>query len=169
MTASTRAQTTLDFGLAVAIFLIAIVFVIATVSTFTAPYDGTTTIKTTIADTTADQLAESAFQAKSPPPRAAPTRVNQYCVNQFFQNHSAEGYCEYPAPGDSITAGIDPPRGLSIHVQIETLDGTVVTTSDTATGNTITYQTGPQPEAEAVSRRVILMDTQQYVLIVTVA
>lgn len=169
MTTSSRAQTTLDFGLGIAIFLIAVVFVITTVSTFAAPYDGTTTIKTTVADTTADQFAESAFQAKSPPPGTPPTSVDQYCVNQFFQNRSTEGYCQYPAPGDSITAGIDPPRELSVHVQIETLEGTVVTTSDTNTGDTITYQTGDQPEAEAVSRRVILMDTQQYVLVVTVA
>jgi len=168
MTTPSRAQTTLDFGLGIAIFLIAIVFVIATVSTFAAPYDGTTTIKTTVADTTADQFAESAFQARPPLPGEPPTSVDRYCVNQFFQNRSADGYCRYPSPGDSVTAGVSPPRELSVHVQIETLDGTVVTTSDTSTGSTITYQTGPQPEADAISRRVILMDTQQYILVVTV-
>jgi hypothetical protein len=164
-----RGQTTLDFALGIAIFLVAVVFVIATIATFATPYDGTTTIKTTVADTTADQFAESAFQVRSPPAGTPPTAVDQHCVNRFFNNRSTAGYCRYPAPGNEVTTGITPPRELTVHVQIETLDGTVVTTSDTISGETITYRTGPRPEAEAVSRRIILMDKQQYILVVTVS
>ena len=105
-----RAQTTLDFAIAMGVFLLAIAFVFSFIPSLTAPFvDGDQELSAAT-DRTASHLAEGALGDVDDP-----YVVREDCMSAFFDNQSAPDRCGFS--GDDTRAHL----GLSDrhHVEVE--------------------------------------------------
>ncbi|MFT4883280.1 MAG: hypothetical protein ACI8U4_000783 [Natronomonas sp.] len=84
----TRAQTTLDFAIAMGIFLLAVAFVFMFIPSLTAPFVGGDQDRSAVADRTASHLSEGAL---GDPNR--PLIVEEPCTTAFFGNTDAPPEC----------------------------------------------------------------------------
>lgn len=83
-----RAQTTLDFAIAMGIFLLAIAFVFTFIPSLTGPFVGGNQDRSAVADRTASHLSEGAL---GDPNR--PLIVEEPCTTAFFGNTDAPPEC----------------------------------------------------------------------------
>ena len=96
-----RAQTTLDFAIAMGIFLLAIAFVFSFVPTFVAPFADGDQEMSAASDRIASHLAEGALADVD-----EPKVVRVECATQFFENGTAPTACGYDGDNTRTHLGI---------------------------------------------------------------
>jgi hypothetical protein len=107
---NSRAQTTLDFAIAMGIFLLAVAFVFTFIPSLTSPFVDSNQERSVVADRTASHLAEGAL---GDPNR--PLIVEEACATAFFGNKSVPTECD--GFGDGKTherLGLSPDIGFNI-------------------------------------------------------
>ena len=124
MTGQDRAQTPLDFAIAMGIFLLAVTFVFTFIPSLTAPFVEGNQDKTVTADRVASHLAEGGLGDP-----AEPFVVNDSCAEVFFnKSNTIPSYCGYSDNGNgdynlSERVGVDTDR-LQVNVTIEQVNTT---------------------------------------------
>ena len=120
MTGQDRAQTPLDFAIAMSIFLLAVTFVFTFIPSLTAPFVEGNQDKTVTADRVASHLAEGGLGDP-----AEPFVVDDNCARPFFDesNNSIPASCGFSDDGDSDYdygeyVGVNTDR-LQVNVTIE--------------------------------------------------
>ena len=123
MTGQDRAQTPLDFAIAMGIFLLAVTFVFTFIPSLTAPFVDGNQDKSATADRVASHLAEGGLGDP-----AEPFVVNDDCARPFFDelNNSIPASCGFSDDGDGDYdfgeyVGVDTDR-LRVNVTIEQID-----------------------------------------------
>ena len=106
----TRAQTTLDFAIAMGIFLLAIAFVFSFVPTFVAPFADGDQELSAASDRIASHLAEGALADVDDP-----GVVRETCATPFFDSATAPGECGYDGDDTRTHLGI----GNRFDVEVE--------------------------------------------------
>jgi hypothetical protein len=171
-----RAQTTLDFAIAMGIFLLAIAFVFTFIPSLTGPFVGGDQDRSAVADRTASHLSEGAL---GDPNR--PLVVEEPCMTAFFGDTDAPPECgglgnhtdDQPRKRLGLSEGV----GYYIRiVQINTSasgddryraaclagDGeTVIHEEDSARSCTTPYEVGEDPgpaSSVTVARRIVTVD-----------
>jgi hypothetical protein len=86
---NSRAQTTLDFAIAMGIFLLAVAFVFTFIPSLTSPFVDSNQERSVVADRTASHLAEGAL---GDPNR--PLIVEEPCATAFFSETDVPPECE---------------------------------------------------------------------------
>ena len=126
MTEQDRAQTPLDFAIAMGIFLLAVTFVFTFIPSLTAPFIDDDQDKSATADRVASHLAEGALGDP-----ADPFVINDTCVEVFFNESTNNSHipsnCGYSGDNLSERVGVDTDR-LQVNVTIEQVNATA--TSD---------------------------------------
>lgn len=154
-TAGSRGQTTLDYAVGVATFLIVVGFVFAFIPSIVGPFTAEPSDRPLIADRSADQLSQEMLVN-------APTAnsLNATCTEGFFDADGAvPAGCQYEMDAQNLPNALDiSSRGVSFNVTIRDAAGNVRSVDGTllAAGGT------PQPGANVVtaSRVVLLEDTR---------
>jgi hypothetical protein len=122
MTGQDRAQTPLDFAIAMGIFLLAVTFVFTFIPSLTAPFVEGNQDKSVTADRVASHLAEGALGDP-----AEPFVVDDSCAEVFFnKSNTIPSHCGYSDNGDgdydlSERVGVDTDR-LQVNVTIEQIN-----------------------------------------------
>lgn len=121
---------TIDFTIALGIFLVAIGFTATFVFTVMAPFTDTATQDTVVANQAADHLVESALQADGNS-GGAPSEVDTECTVAFFNGTQDAPSCSLPegeTPGEMADAlvGAEADDGTTVNVRIEELNESVV-------------------------------------------
>jgi hypothetical protein len=171
MDSRTRAQTTLDFAIAMGIFLLAVSFVFTFIPSLTAPFVDGDQDQSVASDRVASHLSEGALGSPD-----EPFVVNQTCATVFF-DESKQDYTAIPAGCGYNGTGHNERVGLSdrLDIQIELLHVDPEKTGSAryrvvcvdSSGNVIhegtgtcetTYRIGEEPpdtESVTVARRVM--------------
>jgi hypothetical protein len=122
MTGQDRAQTPLDFAIAMGIFLLAVTFVFTFIPSLTAPFVEGNQDKSVTADRVASHLAEGALGDP-----AEPFVVNDSCAEVFFDESTDDGdipsTCGYSGDELGERVGVDTDR-LQVNVTIEQVNTT---------------------------------------------
>ncbi|PSQ40924.1 hypothetical protein BRD07_06320 [Halobacteriales archaeon QS_9_68_42] len=118
MTGQDRAQTPLDFAIAMGIFLLAVTFVFTFIPSLTAPFIDDDQDKSATADRVASHLAEGALGDP-----AEPFVVDDDCARPFFDesNNSIPPSCGYSGSNLGGYVGVNTDR-LQVNVTIEQVD-----------------------------------------------
>ena len=118
MTGRNRAQTPLDFAIAMSIFLLAVTFVFTFIPSLTAPFVEGNQDKTVTADRVASHLAEGALGDP-----AEPFVVDDDCARPFFDesNNSTPASCGYSGSDLGEYVGVNTDR-LQVNVTVEQID-----------------------------------------------
>ncbi len=156
---SDRGQTVLDYGIAVSIFVIALVFVLGTIPGMFAPFTGNSG-----GAQTADRVAKSL----SADVLGAPLRpyvLNATCTVGFFDQlnggPSAADSCRFDTNATDLPSVLALDSTTGIRVEITNLDGTVATIDGTSleAGGTL-----PKRSTVTSARRTVGIDGQTYTL-----
>lgn len=159
-----RAQTGIDFLVAMSVFLIAVGFVFAFVPSMFQPFGGSGVDDALIADRSAAHLAESALVEDS----ANPGVLSTACTAAFFDADEAlaeNNDCNFdPGEIDDLNALFGVPDWKNVRITIGgpgTIDWE---------GTPIELQRGADPSADSdtVSQRVVSIDGEPYELQVRV-
>ena len=122
MTGQDRAQTPLDFAIAMSIFLLAVTFVFTFIPSLTAPFVEGNQDKSVTADRVASHLAEGGLGDP-----AEPFVVNDSCAEVFFDESTDDGNipstCGYSGDNLGERVGVDTDR-LQVNVTIEQVNTT---------------------------------------------
>ena len=120
MTGQDRAQTPLDFAIAMSIFLLAVTFVFTFIPSLTAPFVEGNQDKSVTADRVASHLAEGALGDPGDP-----FVVDDNCARPFFDesNNSIPASCGYSGSDLGEYVGVDTDR-LQVNVTIEQVNAT---------------------------------------------
>ena len=122
MTGQNRAQTPLDFAIAMGIFLLAVTFVFTFIPSLTAPFVQGDQDKSVTADRVASHLAEGAFGEPGDP-----FVVDDDCARPFFDESTDDGdipsTCGYSGDELGERVGVDTDR-LQVNVTIEQVNTT---------------------------------------------
>ena len=122
MTGRNRAQTPLDFAIAMGIFLLTVTFVFTFIPSLTAPFVDGDQDKSATADRVASHLAEGALGDP-----AEPFVVDDSCAEVFFNESTDDdnipSTCGYSGDNLSERVGVDTDR-LQVNVTIEQVDAT---------------------------------------------
>ena len=122
MTGQDRAQTPLDFAIAMSIFLLAVTFVFTFIPSLTAPFVEGNQDKTVTADRVASHLAEGALGDP-----AEPFVVDDDCARPFFDESTDDSdipsTCGYSGVNLSERVGVNTDR-LQVNVTIEQVNAT---------------------------------------------
>jgi hypothetical protein len=168
-----RAQTTLDFAIAMGVFLLAVAFVFTFIPSLTAPFVDGNQEQSAIADRVATNLVEG--QLADPD---EPYVLNVTCTTAFFENSSQDG-CGYRSdPGIRQRIGVsDRPKVnvTLVTIDADTRDRTLLC-DDGADGIQVggcsdPYQVGgdhSNAESITVARRVVTIDGTDATLFVRV-
>ena len=171
-----RGQTTLDFAIAMGVFLLTIAFVFTFIPSLTAPFVDGNQEQTAIADRVASQLVEGALADPNDP-----YVLDVACTTAFFEEAQQDG-CGYPATETDFRKRIGVSDRPAVNVTLvdveldpreETVlcdDGTGVEPRD-ATDCNVVYQVGGNPagaESVTVARRVVSIDGTDATLFVRV-
>ncbi|WP_336136838.1 DUF7287 family protein [Natronomonas amylolytica] len=171
-----RAQTTLDFAIAMGIFLLAIAFVFTFIPSLTAPFVDGDQDRSAVADRTASHLSEGAL---GDPNR--PLVVEEPCATAFFDDSDAPPECgsigNHTDDQPRKRLGLSEDVGFYIRlVQVDasasgddryrtvcrTDDGTVVHEEDSrCDSDDVSYEIGEDPESASsvtVARRIVTVD-----------
>ena len=116
MTGQDRAQTPLDFAIAMGIFLLAVTFVFTFIPSLTAPFVEGNQDKTVTADRVASHLAEGGLGDP-----AKPFVVNDSCAESFFDGTPAPSHCGFSGDDLGKRVGVDTDR-LQVNVTVEQID-----------------------------------------------
>ena len=154
-----RGQTTLDFAVAMGIFLTTVLFVLAYAPTMFDPFAGGTGTKLVVADRAATTLSADVLAAST----AQPGVLSAGCVKEFFGGDSYDG-C--PAE-DSLdeTLSLD---GRNANVTIHELNGSVPESPSWAPGDPHRATSDSVPTDVAVATRTVSIEGEQYRLTVRV-
>jgi hypothetical protein len=90
MASRTRAQTTLDFAIAMGVFLLAVSFVFTFIPSLTAPFADGTQEQSVVSDRVGNHLAEGGLGDVN-----EPGVVTEPCLSAFFQAASAPAECGF--------------------------------------------------------------------------
>lgn len=145
----TRAQTTLDFAIAMGVFLLAVAFVFAFVPTLTSPFVDGTQDHTAAADRIASHLAEGALGDPS-----EPYVVQESCVTAFFDEVADDEIpdaCGFSGNTTREHLGIS--DRLDVSVELLRYDGDRTATVHERVGNS-----PPEGTSTTVARRVVTLD-----------
>lgn len=176
----TRGQTSVDFAVAMGVFLIAVTTVVAFMPGIIDPFAGGQS-NPLLADRLATQLVD--YQLGDP---ATPSALNATCTMYFF-NGTAGAPCASFDPGDDLTEklGIEDDRYVNVTLKANVTDdpGTEVLCADSAWSSAgdcsdATYDAdkrlavGEPPPTEsgsvmAARRKALLGDRQVYVVVRT--
>ena len=122
MTDSTRAQTPLDFAIAMGVFLVAVIFVFTFIPSMTTPYVEGNQDRSVTANRVADHLSEGALGDP-----ADPFVLNGSCAEVFFNESTVDGdipsTCGYSGDNLSERVGVNDDR-LGVNVTVEQVDTT---------------------------------------------
>ncbi|WP_430505044.1 DUF7287 family protein [Haloparvum sp. PAK95] len=149
-----RGQTTLDYAVGVASFLIVVGFVFAFIPSIVGPFTAEPSDRPLIADRSADQLSQDMLID-------APTAysLNATCTEGFFDaDGAAPDGCRFGMDAEDLPAALNVSSpGVSFNVTIRDGNGTIREVGDAntrlAAGGT------PRPGANVVSaKRVVLLD-----------
>ena len=116
MTGQDRAQTPLDFAIAMGIFLLAVTFVFTFIPSLTAPFVEGNQDKSVTADRVASHLAEGGLGDP-----AEPFVVNDSCAESFFDGTTAPSHCGFSGDDLGERVGVDTDR-LQVNVTVEQID-----------------------------------------------
>ena len=117
MTGRNRAQTPLDFAIAMGIFLLAVTFVFTFIPSLTAPFVDGDQDKSVTADRVASHLAEGALGDP-----AEPFVINDTCAEVFFDgSNTIPSHCGYSGSNLGERVGVDTDR-LQVNVTVEQID-----------------------------------------------
>ena len=116
MTGRNRAQTPLDFAIAMGIFLLAVTFVFTFIPSLTAPFVEGDQDKSVTADRVASHLAEGALGDP-----AEPFVVDDSCAEPFFDGTTPPAHCGFSGSDLGERVGVDTDR-LQVNITIEQVD-----------------------------------------------
>ena len=117
MTDSTRAQTPLDFAIAMGVFLVAVIFVFTFIPSMTTPYVEGNQDRSVTANRVADHLSEGALGDP-----ADPFVLNDSCATDFFAD-TPNSNCGYSGSDFYERVGVNDDR-LGVNVTVEQVDTT---------------------------------------------
>jgi hypothetical protein len=154
-----RAQTVLDYGIAVGIFFVALVFVLGTIPGMFAPFVGSSG-DTQVADRLASSLSGDMLGSPS-----EPFILNATCTEEFFRqldtNTTAPTSCRFDTTADSLRTMFALDGTTNVRVEITRSNGTTRTLDETtlvAGGSLPTQQT------VSTARRVVSLDGETHTL-----
>ncbi|MFB6219985.1 MAG: hypothetical protein ABEH90_00980, partial [Halolamina sp.] len=154
-----RGQTILDYGIAVGIFFVALVFVLGTIPGMFAPFTGGSG-DTQVADRIATSLAVDTLGAAD-----TPYVLNATCTEAFFTQvtggAAAPTTCDFDTTETDLNGVFALDSTVDIRVEIETLDGSAATLDGT------TLEAGdslPDRMTVTTARRTVGIDGQTYTL-----
>lgn len=114
MTGHTRGQTTLDFAIAMGVFLLAVAFVFTFIPTMTGPFVDGTQDHTAAADRTASHLAEGGLGDP-----AEPYVIQEQCASAFFEEAAGEDVPEGCGfDGNSTKEHVGVADRLGVYVEV---------------------------------------------------
>lgn len=178
-----RAQTTLDFAIAMGVFLLAVAFVFTFVPSLTAPFADSDQEHTAVADRVANHLAEGALADPN-----EPYVLDVTCATAFFEPHDdpSADHCGFTNDAVELEQRIGVSDRPSVNVTVERIDdttqertvlcdddGTIVEVTDCDPGEdgVVAYRIGDDPEGVGsitVARRVVSVDGTDATLFVRV-
>jgi len=154
-----RGQTTLDYAVGVATFLIVVGFVFAFIPSIVGPFTAEPSDRPLIADRTADQLSQDMLID-------APTAytLNATCTEGFFDaDGSAPGGCRFGMDAQALPAALNVSSpGVSFNVTIRDANGTIREVGDANTRLAAGDTPRPGSNVVSASRVVLLEDTRGY-------
>jgi len=155
-----RGQTTLDFAVAMGIFLTTVLFVLAYAPTMFDPFAGGTGTKLVVADRAATTLSADVLAAST----AQPAVLSKACVTEFF---GGSDECSTSANLDKLdeTLSLD---GRNANVTIHELNGSVPDSPSWAPGDPHRATSDSIPTDVAVATRTVSIEGEQYRLTVRV-
>ncbi|MFC7155112.1 hypothetical protein ACFQPA_06535 [Halomarina halobia] len=157
MSATTRGQTTLDFAMAIGVFLLALVFALGVLPGMFAPFSGDSDAQVMKADRSAAHLSEG--HLGSP---IRPTQLNATCTVAFFDNATPPAGCRYDTPDLTEALGVE--SGTRVNVTIERA-GAVATVD----GTTLARGASPSRKGDvSTARRLVTLEGTTYQLVVRV-
>ncbi len=139
-----RGQTAIDFVIGIALFLLAVAFVLAFVPSMFAPFHGADAADGLVADRSAAHLVETKF-VEDP---SAPGALNESQVTTFFEDCADE---------ENTGAWVADALGVGTENILVSIDGI----NESPCG-------GPADDAETVSTRIVTIDGEIYTLEVVV-
>ena len=154
-----RGQTILDYGIAVGIFFVALVFVLGTIPGMFAPFDGGSG-DTQIADRIGSSLAVDTLGDPD-----TPHVLNETCTEGFFTQLNggadAADTCRFDTDASDLNEVFALDSTVDIRVEIRTLDDNVASLN----GQTLAAG-GEVPERSTVTtaRRTVALDGRSHTL-----
>jgi len=160
--APARAQTTIDFAIAIGLFLVVVAFVVAFVPTIFAPFQSIG------GPQTADRIATALATDRLGEP-STPYVLNETCTNAFFEQlesgTDAPTTCRFDTTADNTSAmfALSGPGG--VNVSVSHLDGSIATRPG---GDLLAGPAVPETTSVTAARRTVLLDGETYRLLVRV-
>jgi len=150
--ARSRGQTTLDYAVGVASFLIVVGFVFAFIPSVVGPFTAEPSDRPLIADRSADQLSQDMLID-------APSAysLNATCTEGFFDaDGTAPGGCRFGTDAQDLPAALNVSSpGVSFNVTVRDANGSVRSVD----GTSLSAGGTPRPGANVVAaKRVVLLD-----------
>lgn len=177
--AGERAQTTLDFAIAMGIFLLAVAFVFTFIPSLTSPFIDSNQDRSVVADRTASHLSEGALGDPSDP-----LVLEEPCSTAFFGNTDVPAECggmgNYTSDQPRKRLGLSDDIGFYIRlVQVNSSetgadryrtvclanDGTVIHEEDGSRTCDVRYEIGNEPgtaSSVTVARRIVTMESCEF-------
>ncbi len=120
MTHTHRAQTTLDFAIAMGVFLLTVAFVFTFIPSLTAPFIDGHQEQTAIADRVSSHLVEGSLADPN-----EPYALDETCTRGFFEPHNdpAIDHCGYTNSTDNYRARIGVSDRPHLNISIVAIDG----------------------------------------------
>jgi hypothetical protein len=170
---NSRAQTTLDFAIAMGIFLLAVAFVFTFIPSLTSPFVDSNQEHSVVADRTASHLAEGAL---GDPNR--PLIVEEPCATAFFNESNVSPVCESfgnESTRERLGLSGDVEFNISlVHVNasasgedryrtacLNKSTGTVIHEADDSRACNVSYEVGQTPrpsDSVTAARRVVTVE-----------
>ena len=158
-----RGQTTLDFAVAMSIFLVTVLFVLAYAPTMFDPFAGGSGTKLVVADRAATTLSADVLVAST----ADPGVLSIGCVAEFFDKSVDDATCSTTANLDNLDETLSL-NGRNARVKIHELDDSTPASPDWATGGLQKETSGSVPTDVAVATRTVSIEGDPYRLTVRV-
>ena len=180
-----RAQTTLDFAIAMGVFLLAVTFVFTFIPSLTAPFIDGNQEQSAVADRVASNLVEGSLADPN-----EPYVLDVTCTNGFFDgtNESATDHCGYANDTTDYRERIGVSDRPKVNVSLVRVNATTretepmcydaglgdvgtVEDADCDDADDVVYQVGGDPanaESVTVARRVVSIDEKDATLFVRV-
>lgn len=157
MLRTTRGQVTLDFAIAMGVFLLTLAFAFGFLPGVFAPFSADSNAELMTADRSAARLTEGMLGSPS-----RPTQLNTTCTVAFFENTTLPPLCRYGTLDLTDALGIDPRTRVNVTIEHT---GTVATVD----GTTLARGSDPPNTGDvSVARRLIVLEETTYHLVVRV-
>lgn len=149
--ALTRGQTTLDFAVAMSLFIVVLATAIAMVPSLFAPFGASSASDRMVADRVSDRLSNGFLSSTA----GETARIDANCTREFFDaDGDVSARCPYEADADSLPAALGTAAHRNLNVTIED-EGGVQTLSGVrlAAG-----ETPPASRSTTITRRLVLLN-----------